>query len=486
MSRLSKSQFIRGLQCHKSLWLYKNKYELRTEPDAAQQAIFDAGTDVGVFAQQLFPNGHEIIYDYKKIDENVNKTQELIDSETKTIYEASFIYEDVLVMVDILHKGDNGWEMYEVKSSTSVKEVHGNDISIQYYVLKGNGLDISKTALVHINSKYERNGELDIQQLFTIVDITDVAIANQLFVKEQLSSLKGMLEGDIPKIDIGPHCSDPYPCDFKEHCWQHIPKYSIFDIAGLYTKKKFELYNQGILKIEDVPPDYKLSDKQRFQIDTEISMKDFINKDGIMKFLTQLEEPIGLFDFETFQQVVPAFDKQRPYQQIPFQYSLHVLNNSKLDHYEFLGEPGKDPREELVNRMLAQTKECKTILVYNKTFEVQRIKELALHFPDKAEKLNDILNKIVDMMKPFQDKDYYTKEMRGKFSIKLVLPALVPELSYDDLDIADGGMAMSAYAKLQKMSNADEIEKIKSDLLKYCELDTYAMVKILEKLKEGM
>jgi hypothetical protein len=445
--------------------------------------MFDTGTNVGELAQRLFPGGHQIVYAPDEIDENVEKTKELIDSGAETIYEASFIYDNVLVMVDILHKGSDGWEMYEVKSSTGMKPLYHDDIAVQYYVLSGNGLDISEAALIHINSEYERNGDLDIKQLFAFEDITDAVVDHQSFVKDQLRLLRNMLDSDEPQIDIGPHCSKPYPCDFKEHCWQHVPEISVFDLSRLYETKKFELYKNGIMKFEDIPSDYRLSKAQQLQVDAELNMRDFINRDGIMKFLTQLEEPIGLLDFETFQQAVPSFDKQRPYQQIPFQYSLHILDGDKLEHLEFLGEPGKDPREELVNRMITETKGCRTILVYNKGFENRIIRELAIRFPDKAEELKSITNRIIDMMKPFQNKDYYTKEMRGSYSIKLVLPALIPELRYDDLDIADGGMAMEAYAKLQAMTDSQEIEKIKSDLLKYCELDTFAMVRILQKLK---
>ncbi len=484
MSRLSKSQFIRGLQCHKSLWLYRNKHELRTLPSPAQEAILDSGTDIGVLAQGLFLDGDEIVYASDKVDENVAKTKELIESGAETIYEATFIYENILVMVDILHQGKDGWEIYEVKSSTGEKPQHMNDISVQYYVLSGNGLDMSVAALVHINSDYERRGDLDIKQLFAIKDLTESVVENQPFVKEQLTTLREMLDGDEPQIDIGLHCSDPYDCDFHDHCWQHIPENSVFDLFRLNSKKKFDLYQEGIIKFEDIPSDYRLSKAQQLQVDAELNMKNFINPDGIMTFLEQLKGPIGMLDFETFNPAVPSFDGQRPYQKIVFQYSLHILDEDKLDHFEFLGEAGKDPQEELADRMIADTKNCKTILVYNIGFERTIVKDLAKRFPDKADDLQSIIDRMIDMMKPFQDKHYYTKEMRGKYSIKLVLPALIPELSYDGLDIGDGGMAMDAYARLQTITDVDEIEKIKSDLLKYCGLDTFAMVKILEKMKE--
>ncbi len=484
MSRLSKSQFIRGLQCHKSLWLYRNRYDLRTEPDAAQLAIFEIGSNVGTLAQEIFPYGHEIVYASDRVDENVKKTKELIDSGVETIYEASFMYDNILVMVDILHKGRDGWELYEVKSSTEEKSQHLNDISVQYYVLTGNGLDLSVVALAHINSKYQRNGDLDIKQLFAIKDLTDAVVSNQLFVKDQLAILRNMLDSEEPDIDIGPHCSDPYECDFREHCWKHVPEYSIFNIYRLRTEKKFALYQRGITKFEDIPDDYPLNQKQQIQVDAELTGEGFIDKTAIEEFLSQLEEPIGFLDFETFQQAIPSFDLQRPYQQITFQYSLHILENGNLEHFEYLGEPGSDPRIELISRMISETKDCKTILVYSKGFENTRIKEMSMDFPDKAAELMAIIDRVVDQIVPFRAKQYYTKEMKGRESIKVVLPALVPEMSYDDLEISDGGMAMMSYAKLQQVIDTEEIDKIKSDLLEYCGRDTFAMVKILEKMKE--
>ena len=482
MSRLSKSQFIRGLQCQKSLWLYRHRSDLRTEPDEAQQAVFASGTNVGVLAQQLFPGGEEIIFDFRKIRENVQRTKDLIGAGVATIYEASFIHDDVLVMVDILHEGEDGWEMYEVKASTGVKEVHENDVAVQYYVLTGCGLDLDKACLVHINNQYERQGNLDIGQLFTIEDITDTAVSKQSCVADELGCLKDMLEGSEPNIDIGLQCSDPYPCDFSDHCWKHVPDYSIFNLTRLFSSKKFELYYKGVLTFEDMPADYPLSHAQQLQMDAELHDKEFIDKEDIKDFLATISGPVGFLDFETFMQAVPSFDGQRPYQQLPFQYSLHIQDNGRLSHYEFLAEPGSDPRKAFAERLIQDLTKCESILVYS-SFERTILNKLAEYLPRRAKELKLIIKRFVDLMAPFQAKDYYTKEMKGSYSIKKVLPALVPELSYDNLGISDGGMAMQAYAQMQSMTDQTTIDKMKHDLLKYCELDTLAMVKILEKLE---
>ncbi|HKJ15175.1 MAG TPA: DUF2779 domain-containing protein [Desulfobulbales bacterium] len=478
---LSKSQFTRGLQCHKSLWLLKNRPQLRAEPDASLQARFDAGTGVGLLAQQLFPSGMALEYG-SGISQNISTTQKLIASGSQTIYEATFRHDNILAMVDILHKGTDGWDLYEVKSSTETKDIFINDTAIQYYVLTGAGINISRVFLVHLNSRYTRIGELDLQELFTIDDVTDLTRHRQADIPQRLAGMRQALQGGEPGIDIGPYCTDPYECDFKPHCWKHIPECSIFDIANLRNNRKFSLYYGGTLHMGDIPPDFLLSDNMRIQVEAELTGRDFINTTAIREFLATVIEPVGFLDFETFMEPVPSFDYQRPYQQIPFQYSLHLLANGRLKHYEFLGEPGLDPRRPFMEKLLSEVRPCRTILVYNQAFEVARLQEMATTFPEFAEDIEALIARIVDLMVPFRHKDYYVKAMCGSHSIKYVLPALVADLSYDSLAIADGEMAMLAYVRLAKTNGMAEKEKVRQDLLEYCKLDTFGMVRIWQKL----
>jgi hypothetical protein len=478
---LSKSQFTRGLQCHKSLWLLKNRRELQQKPDASLQARFDAGTEVGILAQQLFPGGTGLEYE-SGISQNITRTKELLASGTQTIYEATFRHDNVLAMVDILRKGKNGWEMYEVKSSTETKDIFINDTAIQYYVARGSGLDVSRVFLVHLNNRYTRIGELDLQKLFAVDDVTELTLSRQADIPQLLGGMRQSLEGGEPSIDIGPHCTAPYDCDFKPYCWKHIPEYSIFDIANLRSNRKFSLYHSGVLHLQDIPADFSLSDKMQVQVESELTGKKSIKSRNIREFLAKITEPVGFLDFETFMEPVPSFDYQRPYQQVPFQYSLHISGKGKLVHHEFLGEPGIDPRQPFIEKLLQDTDSCRTILVYNQAFEVTRLQEMAKNFPGFAEGIKTIIAKIVDLMDPFRNKDYYVREMHGSHSIKYVLPALVPGLSYDNLGIADGEMAMLAYARLSRMDDEDEKEKTCQHLLEYCKMDTLAMVRIWEKL----
>jgi len=485
-SYLSKSQYLRGLQCRKSLWLYRNKPKLRTPPDEALQAIFETGTNVGILARNLFPNGSAVEYEGSTFEEKISRTSELINAGVDTIYEATFSYDDVLVMVDILHRGIRGWELYEVKSSTEVRDVYINDVAVQYYVLAGSKLSISKASLVHINNEYVRYGNLDLNKLFAIKELTGVAEEMQDAVGNDLSSMQIMVSSECPTIDIGPHCSNPYECDFMAHCWAHVPDSSVFDIVRLNSAKKYELYYKGIVDFRSIPETYPLNPNQRMQVEAELSGKTFVNQAGIKGFLGTLRYPLYFLDFETFQSAIPLFDGTRPYQLIPFQYSLHSLEHkgAECKHYEFLGQQGNDPRESLVKRLVADIPVEACVLAYNMTFEKMVIKNLAEQFPVYANKLMNIHDGILDLMAPFRSKYYYTKEMQGSYSIKYILPALVPGMGYNGMAICNGGEAMNAYANLHLVKDEAEVERIRKALMEYCKLDTHAMVALLDKLQE--
>ncbi|MCT7621807.1 hypothetical protein [Aliarcobacter butzleri] len=264
---LSKSQYIRGLQCHKSLWLYKNKPELRDTPNQAQESLFNTGFDVGDLAKQLFPNGVEIEFDSSNFDGMITKTKELINNGCEVIYEATFKENGIFAMADILVKNQDSWDIYEVKASTNVKEYHLNDASVQWYCLS-NAIKLNKVYIVHINNSYERNGTLDIKNLFSIVDITEEVQNRQYQIPFNIEQMDLMLKDDMPNIDIGTHCSNPYSCDFESHCWKHISYPSVFNLYWMNSSKKFEMYYKGIVNYEDIPLDFPLNTTQKLQVET--------------------------------------------------------------------------------------------------------------------------------------------------------------------------------------------------------------------------
>ncbi|MDA3959079.1 DUF2779 domain-containing protein [Oceanispirochaeta sp.] len=472
---LSKSLYIRGLQCTKSLWFKIHQPELLSDVNPASTRK-EQGKDVGKLAWQLFPDGIEI--PYTTPEEQITLTQAYQDTGAATLFEATFEYDDVQIMVDIFQIDNGLVDVFEVKSTTGVKKTHLDDLSIQYYVLSGLGFNIKSANIINLNNDYVREEELDINQLFLINDVTKQIKKLQSLIPETVTNQKDILHGSEPVVSIGAYCTNPYPCEARKHCWQHIPSPSVFDIAGLTMEKKMAFYNQGIVEFHQIT-DYKdLNPGQMIQVSGET----IIDKEAISQFLSDITYPISHLDFEAFQHAIPEWVGVKPYSQIPFQYSLHIeYEDGRLEHKEFLAPPGEDPRLLLVENLIQDIAGEGSVLVYNMSFEKGILKNLAAQYPQYAETLNKIKERIVDLIIPFINKSYYTPAMGGKYSIKKVLPALIPEMenAYKDLDLVHDGLgAMTAYSQM----DADDSET-RTALLKYCELDTLAMVEILKVLR---
>ncbi len=486
--RLSKSAFIRGVQCEKSLYLHRYHPELRNEEDPRLRGVFASGAEVGVLARALFPGGMLASPDAPDgLPEAVERTRRLIGEGVRVLYEAAFVHDGTLCLIDILVREEDRWRAYEVKSSTGVSETHLLDAALQYHVITGSGLPLNDISIVHINSRYTRRGELDIRALFSIKSVLAHALRLGPFVRETIVRLNTLLEGDAaPDVEIGEHCFTPYECDFRGHCWAGVPDDSVFDLTHASKRQEFELYRGGVTRLADIPPEYGLNDAQRLQVECARTGADFVNSEGLRSFLAALRRPLYFMDFETFMPAIPLFDGSRPYQQIPFQYSLHfqARRGGGVSHREFLAEGDTDPRRAFIERLLADTQAPGDILVYNKSFEAGRLDDLALLFPDLAAAIHERTGRIKDLMVPFRARHYYTPAMKGRYSIKNVLPALVPEMGYGDLEIGDGFMAMSAYSLMRAEKDPEKIRELRKNLLAYCRLDTLAMVKILERLEE--
>lgn len=486
---LSKSKFTKGLQCHKALWLFENRRELQAPPDAAAISRMQAGDEVGLLAQQLFPGGREIVFDPKNFAGMLSQTAAYIDAGADTLYEASFSQDDVFVACDILHHTAAGWELYEVKSATRVKDYHRDDIAIQYYVLNRAGLKVCKACLIHINTGYVHNAELDIHSLFRIKDVTADTIARQSAIPDALQAMKTMLEGGEPDIAIGPQCSSPFDCNFRDYCWEEVPQQSVFNLYNLKGQRKFDLYHQGIVTLEQLPENMDLNATQRLQMTAHKTRAPVINRQVIESFLGQIESPVYYLDFETFAHAMPRFKQQRPYEKVPFQYSLHVDDGDHLIHTEFLADHHVDPRRTLAEKLLSDMGSEGTIIAYNMGFEKSVINKLAELYPDLSKSLRALTGRFIDLVVPFRQGGYYDSRMNGSFSIKAVLPALFPDdvqLSYKSLSIQDGNAASEIFANLYRNTNNEEVEQIRQALLKYCELDTLAMVKIVQFLKKQL
>lgn len=484
---LSKSTFIKGLQCEKALYLNKFNPELKDKIPASRQAVFDTGHEVGRYAQQLFPGGVDCGFEITKNGQmSAEMTYDYIAEGKEVIYEAAFQYEGILVISDIVVKSGNKWKIYEVKSSSSISDYQIYDASIQYYVITKCGIDIKDFSIVFINNQFIKKGDIDISQLFTIESVKDSAIQNQSFIEQKAKELKEILESkSVPDIDIGPHCTNPYDCDFIGHCWKDIPEYSIFDLSRIGSKA-FELYEQGIINIEDLPDDTNLSANQLIEKISYVEGKDIIDKDEVKNFLNTLKYPLYFLDFETIQSAIPLYDNSKPYQQVVFQYSLYYKKekDSEAVHFEFLADGKSDPRPALIKHLLAETRNPGMILVYNQSFEISRLRELSIDFPEYAEEISERILRIIDLMTPFQKRAYYKPEMRSSHSLKKVLPAINPEYGYDNLEIQEGGAAGAEFIRLMTLQDENEIQKIRKNLLDYCGRDTYGVIVILEELEK--
>ncbi len=483
---LSKSKYVNGVQCKKMLWLDKNKPNEKTEID--NESVLKNGNLIHEVAKYLF--GEHINIDFNEnLSEMINNTALTLESyKNVVITEASFNYNNNFCSVDILKKVNSKYEMYEVKGATDIKDVYLKDVSYQYYVLTSLGLNVTKVSIVYLNNKYIRKGDLDLKKLFVINDVTQKIIELKEEVKANIDDINKYIENETePNDDIGLHCFKPYECAFFKYCSRNLPTPNIFNVRNLSLKEKDAFYKKGIYKYENLINE-KINPNYKIQIEYELyNKKDFVDKEKIKEFLNTLKEPLYFLDFETFQAPIPLYDGSRPYDQIPSQYSLHILENEKLEHKEFLAEVGIDPRRSLAERLIEDIPLNVCTLAYNMGFEKGVIKKLAELYPDLEEHLMNIHDNIKDLAIPFKWKWYYSKKMEGAYTIKIVLPALFPNdptLDYHNLDlIHNGSEAMNSFAELGNKSE-EEQKYIRERLLRYCELDTYAMVKIYEKLKE--
>ena len=488
---ISKSRFVSGIQCSKKLYFDIYRKDLKPEISEQQELLFSTGHEIGELAQNAFSNGKdaspENYYDFSK---SIQDTKDWIDSGVKTIYEAAFCSNGVLAALDILHHTENERWAIEVKSSSEVKKYHFTDASLQYWVMNKSGFKPDKFFLMHINTAYIKDGAINPNELFTLADITNQVIENQVWVEENLENLKNILSVQKePVVEIGKHCSSPFDCEYKHHCWKHIPEQSVF---SLYSPRglDWKLYEQGIFKIIDIPESVSLNHRQNLQVNGQKKANGHIDKTSISDFLNSWEFPLYFFDFETIFPALPVLDGTRPFQQVPFQYSLHILEEfgAEYSHKEFLAEPKDfsdvsiDPRKKLIEQMKLDFGKTGSIVAYNATFEISRLKELALAFPEDQTFIEDIIGRFVDLLIPFRNGWHYHPEMGGSASIKAVLPAIAPEFNYKDLEISNGGDASNTFLSMINQKFIGDEVKIRESLKKYCERDTLGMVIIWQEL----
>ena len=481
---LSKSKYLSGLQCPKLLWrLVHDKDNIPPYSDATQ-AIFEQGHDVGFLAQSLFPGGTSIPWEASPEDK-LALTQEALTA-GKPIYEATFSAGGAYCQVDIFVPDGGQWDIVEVKSSTSVKDVNLNDLSLQRHACESAGLPVGKCVLAHLNNQYVRQGELDLHQLFVLEDLTAEVSTLLPAVPDRLKELQQVLEaGSVPEVAVGPHCSDPYDCILQEDCWSFLPEHSVFD---LYRggKKAWTLFEDNVLSMVDIGSRIALSRQQAVQLAAVLAGQPQIDKQPIRRFLEGLTYPLWLLDFETFQSAVPLYDGTKPYQQIPFQFSLHVIPapEAEPEHHAWLAEGKNDPRAGFLAALQKALGPEGDIVAFNIGFERARLSELGRQFPEHAAWLERTNGRFVDLITPFRDFAYYHPGQHGSCSLKHVLPALTGR-GYDGMEIAEGTAAARAFLRVEHGNvQPEERQSTRGHLEAYCEQDTLGMAWILDSLDQ--
>ncbi len=488
--RLSKSRVMKGIQCHKALYLTVNEPDVATDTTPAQQAIFDQGHAVGHEAQKRFPGGKLIEASHTEPERAVADTAKAITAGVNVLFEAGFIHDGVLVRVDVL-KRDNAkapWQIFEVKSSTKVSDTHIQDAAVQAWVLRGAGFKVKSVSVMHINNQCVAP---NLKDLFATVDVTKDTAAFAKEVPAIVAKLKKVIEASkAPAIDIGPHCSDPYDCAFWEHCQSQkkLADYTVFDLPGITSRAKWGFYFAGrsdLAKL-DLKRD-KLTATQRRAVEASISKKRFIDPEPIIATLKSWKYPLYYLDFETIGHAVPRYDGLRPYQQVPFQLSSHIQDrpDGPTRHIEYLHEDGAHPGEALVRALLQAVGTEGSVVAYSMSYEARCIEDLAKAYPKQAKALRAIVPRLVDPL-PIVRAAVYDREFRGSFSIKAVAPAILgQELSYDGLAVPDGTAAQIAFEELISPETPTRRKvELKRGMLEYCKQDTFAMVKLVEWLRK--
>ncbi len=478
---LTKSAYRAGLACDKLLWMYQNAREEMPEPDEGTQALFNQGHLVGKLATSLYPDGIEI--DWSEGHEaGIAQTRAALPGR-KPLFEAGFQYGRTHARADILTPSAGGrWDLIEVKSSGAVKEDHVHDVAFQKHVYNSAGVRIGRCFVMHVDKTYVRKGKLDVEKLFQRTDVTGEVRALLPEVPAEAKRMLGVMGKEkCPKVAVGPQCAE---CDLHDECWSFLPERSVFT---LYRggARSIDLMNQGILKNDDITDDLRLTEKQSIQVACERTEKPHVEAGKIAAFLGRLKYPLYFLDFETFMTAIPPYDLMSPYEQVPFQYSLHVIDSpgSRPRPFAYLSDAASDPRPEILAGLKAQLGRGGSIVAYNAGFEQRILESCARRFLEYGTWFESIRSRLVDLLIPFREFHYYHPDQAGSASLKAVLPALTG-MSYEGLEIADGQTASRRFCDLAFGNLKDaEKEAIRKALEVYCHQDTEGMIEIITALK---
>jgi len=479
---------VAGVQCLKRLYLLVNEPHLGGGKDAAAFALMAQGREVGKLARQLFPGGVEVRTGDS--EQAIRITRELIaNPDVPAIFEAAFEHDGVFVRVDVLQRRkENHWRLVEVKSTADLKEHHLEDVAIQSYVLSRSGLNLASVWLAHINRTYVLTGtKVDPRQFFSFRNLTRRAQNLQPALTFQLRSQFRILSmPDAPNLPTGPHCINPVVCEFFNRCNPPVPNDHIGYIPRLHASAMEELEEMGVDSINDIPADFELSEFQRRVCTAMQTGEPWFSAD-LKKEFESLQYPLCFMDFETVNPAIPRFSGMHPYDHLPFQWSVHVQqeHTATLKHFEFLAMDGSDPRTAFISWLCEALGERGTIVVYNQQFESQRLWELADCLPEYTQRIRDIQRRLWDLL-PVVRNHVYHPSFGGSFSLKAVLPALVPNMTYEGMEVPNGQEAGLVWeTMIRGSSSGAEHEVNRQALLDYCGQDTLALVRLLQVLQSA-
>ena len=484
MRQLSKTRFMNGLQCHKRLWWEMHEPKApELIPSIELQDRFDEGHAVGQKAQESFPGGVLVRAPHYRSAARVAETRAALATDAPAIFEASFLVDGIFVAVDALVRGDRAWTLVEVKSSTSVKAHYVPDAAVQTHVVRGAGIAVERVELMHLNGTCRYP---DLDDLFMRADVTAAVEAFVPEVSDIAAAQWQMLQEPLPTVEPGDHCHEPYTCPFLKRCWSQIPEHHVLELHGFGAARADALVAKGYTSIQELPGDMPLrgpADRQR----RAVQFGQLIVEPTLGAALEIVRYPLAVLDFETVQPAMPVWDGCAPWERVPAQFSCHVVDaQHEVSHHAWMAEGPEDPRPELARHLIEACKGCDVVVAYSASFEKRALRGLAAALPELADDLLEIEALVIDALPLIRDHVYHP-DFHGSFSLKAVLPALVPSLSYANLEVASGMVASIALKRrmLGPTQQAGTEEPYSREaLLTYCELDTWGVVCLLDRLVE--
>ncbi len=484
---LTKSNYLKYLQCTRYAWLYKNRKDLIPEVDDDLQRVFDMGYEIEGYAYKLFSDGVDV--GDGDIKEQIEKTKPLMVEKTPVIFQPTISGKGLFCRADIIRyrKELDAWDIIEVKSGTSVKGIHIDDLAFQKACFEENGYKVANFSVIYLDNTYVRKGAIESEKMLKEDDVTKKVNGRSESTEENIKkALTTIKKKDEPQVKILRQCQNPYECPFIPYCWKDFPDDSIYEIGGpLGAGGIEELIDQDIIRTCDIPEGLYTAGKVKRHLDAVKDDVILIDKNKIKENLSRISYPIYYLDYETFGAAIPLLDGFGPYESVSFQYSLHIQEekDGPLEHYVFLAKEFGDPSAKMAASLKKVIGKKGTIIAWNMSFEKGCNEEMGERAPEYKEFFEDVNERMYDLMEIFRKGYYVDQKFLCSASLKKVLPAMVPELSYDDLDINQGMAASYAWSDMvTKDMKQEEKDKIYNDLLEYCEQDTLAMVKILEKL----